>query len=52
LLAWSNSHAVAALDGCTNIPLSAGRAQEDDTILDHGVLAIPGFGRPPASVRA
>ncbi len=36
LLARSTSHAVAVHDGCTNIPLAAGGAQEDETILDNG----------------
>jgi hypothetical protein len=35
--ARSTSHAVAARNGCTKIPLSAGRAQEDETILENGV---------------
>jgi hypothetical protein len=29
----STSHSIAARSGCTNIPLAAGRAQEDETIL-------------------
>jgi hypothetical protein len=37
---WSfsapTSHSVAARSGCTNIPLAAGEAQEDETILDNG----------------
>ena len=32
-LARSNSHSVAVRDGCTNIPLAAVEAQEDETIL-------------------
>jgi hypothetical protein len=32
----STSHSVAAQSGCTNIPLAAGEAQEDETILDNG----------------
>ena len=32
----STSHTVAALDGCTNIPLAAVGAQEDETILEDG----------------
>jgi hypothetical protein len=35
--ARSTSHTVAALDGCTKIPLAAHRAQEDETILENGV---------------
>jgi hypothetical protein len=35
-LARSTSHSVAAHDGCTNIPLAAVRAQEDETILENG----------------
>src|SRR5713101_7515057 len=31
--ARSNSHPVAVRDGCTNIPLAAGKAQEDETLL-------------------
>ena len=37
-LARSNSHSVAARDGCTNIPLAAVGAQEDETILEDGLL--------------
>src|SRR6266700_2396235 len=36
--ARSTSHTVAAHDGCTKIPLAAHRAQEDETILETGVL--------------
>ena len=36
-LARSNSHSVAVRDGCTNIPLTAVKAQEDETILINGV---------------
>jgi hypothetical protein len=37
--ARSTSHTVAAgCGGCTNIPLAAGRAQEDETILESGFL--------------
>jgi hypothetical protein len=32
----STSHSVAARSGCTNIPLAAVEAQEDETILDNG----------------
>jgi mannose-6-phosphate isomerase-like protein (cupin superfamily) len=35
-LARSTSHPVAALSDCTNIPLAAGGAQEDETILNCG----------------
>ena len=35
-LARSTSHSVAVHDGCTNIPLAAGGAQEDETILEGG----------------
>jgi hypothetical protein len=31
----SNSHTVAARNGCTNIPLAAVGAQEDETILEY-----------------
>ena len=34
--ARSTSHSVAVRDGCTNIPLAAGGAQEDETILESG----------------
>jgi len=30
------SHSVAVQDGCTNIPLAAGGAQEDEIILEGG----------------
>jgi hypothetical protein len=36
--ARSTSHSVAALGGCTNIPLAAVRAQEDETNLEYGFL--------------
>jgi hypothetical protein len=36
ILARSTSHSVAVHDGCTNIPLAAGGAQEDETILEGG----------------
>ena len=35
-LARSTSHPVVAQSDCTNIPLAAGEAQEDETILDNG----------------
>jgi hypothetical protein len=35
-LARSTSHSVAVRDGCTNIPLAADGAQEDETILESG----------------
>jgi hypothetical protein len=34
--ARSTSHSVAALGGCTMIPLAAVGAQEDETILEDG----------------
>jgi hypothetical protein len=37
--ARSNSHTVAARSSCTKIPLAAGRAQEDETILEFGCLS-------------
>jgi len=37
-LARSTSHSVAARSGCTNIPLAAAGAQEDETILENGFL--------------
>ena len=39
-LARSTSHPVAALSDCTNIPLAAGGAQEDGTILNSGFWAM------------
>ena len=36
--ARSTSHSVAAHGGCTNIPLAAVGAQEDETILEDGFL--------------
>ncbi len=42
-LARSNSHSVAARGGCTNIPLAAGEAQEDETILKFGGSSHTGF---------
>jgi hypothetical protein len=48
----SNSHTVAAYGGCTIIPLAAGAAQEDETILLDRVfkpylqsVRPPGFAR-------
>jgi hypothetical protein len=35
-LARSTSHPVAAQSDCTNIPLAAGAAQKDETILNCG----------------
>ena len=50
--ARSTSHTVAARDGCTNIPLAAGRGSGDETILSIG---MSGHGyhrfRPPGSAR-
>ena len=38
--------------GCTNIPLAAGGAQEDETILDNGFSGhATGSVRPPGSAR-
>jgi hypothetical protein len=37
-LARSTSHSVAARSDCTNIPLAAAGAQEDETILESGFL--------------
>jgi len=39
--AWSNSHSVAALDGCTIIPLAADLGSGDETILDERHLSQP-----------
>jgi hypothetical protein len=39
-LARSTSHPVAAQSDCTNIPLAAGGAQEDGTILNSGFWAM------------
>ena len=52
----STSHPVAADRGCTNIPLAAGRAQEDETILIYGVSGH-GLSRfvhldPPGLIRS
>ena len=49
--ARSNSYPVAVRDGCTNIPLAAGRAQEDETILESGIQAKRRSVRPPGSAR-
>lgn len=43
-LARSTSHPVVAQSDCTNIPLAAGRAQEDETILNCG-FSRHGFRR-------
>jgi hypothetical protein len=55
-LTRSTSHPVAALSDCTNIPLAAGGAQEDETILNRGFLGH-GFRRfvyldPPGLIRS
>ena len=39
-LARSTSHSVAARSDCTNIPLAAAGAQEDETILESGFWAM------------
>src|SRR5436190_2694206 len=54
--ARSTSHAVAAHSSCTKIPLSAGRAQEDETILEsgisgHGLLRFV-YLDPPGLIRS
>jgi|SRR5277367_35917 len=41
--ARSNSHSVAVRDGCTNIPLAAGKAQKDETLLQIGCSSHTGF---------
>jgi len=48
----STSHTVAVRDGCTNIPLAAGRAQEDEN-LSRKRRFRPRLAsvRPPGSVR-
>jgi len=48
----STSHTVAVRDGCTNIPLAAGRAQEDEN-LSRKRRFRPRIAsvRPPGSVR-
>jgi len=50
--ARSTSHSVAVRDGCTKIPLTAGRAQEDEN-LSRNRLFRPRLAsvRPPGSVR-
>src|ERR1700727_1684809 len=50
--ARSTSHTVAARDGCTNIPLAAGRGSGDETILSIGMSGhcYHRF-RPPRSAR-
>src|ERR1700729_1418164 len=50
--ARSTSHTVAVCDGCTNIPLAAGRAQEDEN-LSRKRRFRPRLAsvRPPGSVR-
>src|SRR5580693_9290786 len=50
--ARSTSHTVAVRDGCTNIPLAAGRAQEDEN-LSRKRRFRPRLAsvRPPGSVR-
>jgi hypothetical protein len=51
-LARSTSHSVAARHGCTNIPLAAVGAQEDETILAYGFSKPWVFTvRPPGSAR-
>src|SRR4029077_7565815 len=50
--ARSTSHSVAARNGCTNIPLAAAGAQEDETILEDGRFRpCSGAVRPPGSAR-
>jgi hypothetical protein len=43
-LARSNSHSVAVRDGCTNIPLAAGRLRKTRPFLSSAVQAMPDFG--------
>ena len=55
-LARSTSHPVVAQSNCTNIPLAAGGAQEDETILNCG-FSGHGFQRfvyqdPPGLIRS
>ena len=55
-LARSTSHSVAARHGCTNIPLAAVGAQEDETILAYG-FSSHGSSRfvhldPPGLIRS
>ena len=38
LVPSTTSHSVAARNGCTNIPLAAVGAQEDETILEDGLF--------------
>jgi hypothetical protein len=48
----SNLYAVAARSSCTMIPLAAGEAQEDGTILRIGMSSqTPASVRPPGSTR-
>jgi hypothetical protein len=48
----STSRSVAARGGCTNIPLAAVGAQEDETILEDGLFRpCEGAVRPPGSAR-
>src|SRR5271166_5311596 len=54
--ARSTSHTVAARDGCTNIPLAAGRGSGDETILSIGISGH-GYHRfvhpdPPELIRS
>src|ERR1700692_1532234 len=50
--ARSTSHTVAVRDGCTNIPLAAGRAQEDENLSrKRRFRPRPASVRPPGSVR-
>src|ERR1700680_5250155 len=50
--ARSTSHTVAVRDGCTNIPLAAGRAQEDEThTRKRRFRPWPASVRRPGSVR-
>ena len=54
--ARSTSHTVAARDGCTNIPLAAGRGSGDETILSIG-MSGHGYRRfvhpdPPELIRS
>ena len=50
--ARSTSHTVAVRDGCTNIPLAAGGAQEDENLSrKRRFRPRPASVRPPGSVR-
>ena len=54
--ARSTSHTVAARDGCTNIPLAAGRGSGDETIISIG-MSGHGYHRfvhpdPPELIRS